>query len=124
MAVDLGQTVPDMRFGLSDELAHGGNLGAGPGGNLLHAVEHKDNPRLPAICLGYLVEQPVVIAFVLYDVTAQVENRQRQQLLLDQVQHIDDTPGTAIAVMERVNSLELVVADGHFDQWIGVVIQM
>ncbi|MNR10514.1 hypothetical protein D3C85_1267710 [compost metagenome] len=54
------------------------------------------------------------------DVTAEVENRQIQQTLLDQEQGVENSPGPAITVGERVNGLELVMPDSHAHQRIQV----
>jgi len=44
------------------------------------------------------------------DVAAQVQDGQVQQLFLNQVEDVDDAAGTPVAVGERVDGLELVVA--------------
>ena len=41
------------------------------------------------------------------------------QALLDQIEHVDDAPGAAVAIVERVDALELMVNQCHFDQWVG-----
>jgi hypothetical protein len=49
----------------------------------------------------------------------QVQYRDLQQSLFDQVEHVDDAPRSAVAVVERVDAFELVVDQGHLDERIG-----
>ena len=42
----------------------------------------------------------------------------------DQHQDVDDTAGASVAVVERVNRLELMVGHGHAHQWIQVVLSV
>jgi tRNA A37 threonylcarbamoyladenosine biosynthesis protein TsaE len=49
---------------------------------------------------------------------AKVEHWDVKQPLLNQVKHIDDSPCSAIAVIEWMNRLELMVYQCHLDQWI------
>jgi len=67
-----------------------------------------------------LLQEAVIIGFGSDDVAAEVEHRDVKQSLLDEVQHIDDATGAAIAIIERVDALELVVNQRHLDEWIGI----
>jgi hypothetical protein len=49
-------------------------------------------------------------------VAGEVQHRYVEQALLDQIQHVEDAPGAAIAVVERVDALELVVDQRHLDE--------
>ena len=50
------------------------------------------------------------------DVAAEIENRDFQQALIHEVQKVEDTAGTAIAINERMNGLKLIVHDGEPDE--------
>lgn len=50
----------------------------------------------------------IVALLGLADIAAQIQNRQIQQPLLDQEQNVDDAPGAAIAVIERVDGRHLL----------------
>ena len=41
--------------------------------------------------------------------------------MVHEVEEVEDASGTAVAVVEWVDGFELVVADGEFDQGVGVV---
>ena len=69
-------------------------------------------------------KQAVIVRFVLNDVSAQIQNRQLKQILLNQKKYVDDPPGSAIAVYERVNRLKLVVGNGHADERVDVDLVM
>jgi hypothetical protein len=58
------------------------------------------------------VQLRIVIRLGPDDGTTEVENRLSQQILLDQEEKLEDSPGAAIAILEGMNRLELVVADG------------
>jgi hypothetical protein len=67
-------------------------------------------PPMPAPC--DIQQEPVVVGLVRDDVTAQVENREIEQPLLDQVQEVDDPAGATISIHEGMDGLEPVVTDG------------
>ena len=49
----------------------------------------------------------------------EIEDRDVEQALLHQVEHADDAAGAAVAVVEGMNALELVVDERHLHQRIG-----
>jgi hypothetical protein len=53
------------------------------------------------------------------DVPAQVEDRKCEQPFLDQEKAVEHAPGSAVAVGERVDRLELVVGGCHPNEGIG-----
>lgn len=67
-------------------------------------------------------EQAVVLCFVLDDVAAEVEDRFVEQVLLHQVKDVQDSTGSSISVVKRVDRLELIVTDGELDQRVQAVL--
>jgi hypothetical protein len=53
-------------------------------------------------------------------VAAEIEHWDVKQSLLDEVQHIDYSASAAVAVIERMNALKLVVNQRHLDERIGI----
>ena len=53
---------------------------------------------------------------------AEVEDRLLEEAVLDQEQRVDHAAGTAVAVEERMDGLELVVAHGQADERVDRVV--
>lgn len=51
----------------------------------------------------------VVFRFIVNDVSAQVENRQVEQIFHHQKKNIDDASGSSVTIIERMDALELMV---------------
>jgi Tfp pilus assembly protein PilN len=85
-------------------------------GGLLDGVQQVEDPVFPRILIAHRLKQAVVVGLGAYDVAAQVEHRNVEQAFLDQIQHVEDAPGAAVAVVERVDALELVMDQRHLDQ--------
>jgi hypothetical protein len=70
-------------------------------------------------------QQAVVVGLVGDHVAAEVQDGQVQQLFLDEVEDVEHAAGAAVAVGERVDGFELVVAHGHADQGVqlGLVVK-
>ena len=98
------------------EFAYRLDLLGRPGTGLFYAVKDKQDPGAPGLFSRDVQEQTIVVTLVLNDVTTQIKNRGVEQTLFDQKQDIQDPSGTAITVSKRVNCLELVMLDSHFDQ--------
>ena len=79
-------------------------------------VQHEQQPRFPCIRARDIEQQTVVVRFVGDDVAAEVEDRKRQQLFLDQEKAVEHPSGSAVAVGEWVDCFELVVSCSHSDQ--------
>lgn len=72
--------------------------------------------------LGDLAQEAVVVALPADDVAAQEEDGLIEQAGEAQEQDEEDAPGAAIAIVKRVDGLELVMEHGHFDKWVEVVV--
>ena len=59
---------------------------------------------------------------MLIDVTAQIEDRQIEELLVDQEEGVEDAPRAAIAIGEGMHGLELVVRRRHADERIDFIV--
>jgi len=86
-----------------------------------HRLQHVQHPILPVVVIAHALQQAVVVRLGADDVTAQVQHRNIQQAFLDQVEHVDDAPGTAIAVVERVDAFKLVMDERHLHQGVGCI---
>ena len=53
-------------------------------------------------------------------ISGEIQDRQSQQVLLDQEQAVDDPARSAIAIREWVDGFKLVVTDGHADERVEV----
>src|SRR5665213_2191628 len=102
-AVDLGRGLLDVLDRHRLQRAYGCDLFGRPGGSFLDALQHVENPRLPRMRAGNVQQQPVVVRLVGDDVSAEVEDGQRQQPFLDQEEAVEHAPGAAIAIGKRVN---------------------
>lgn len=139
--LDLGVRVPEddldqilavdrRRFGLHP-CAHTFHQGTNP----LHlfmgllrrrfdGAQHEQNPVLPVLRIGDAAQAFVVGGTVGDDVARQEQDRDVEQPLLDQIQQIQDAPGTAIAIRKRMDGLELVMHHRHLHQRVDAVLGM
>ena len=99
-----------------------GHLIVGLLGGTDDGVEHVQHPGLPCLLFGHTAQQGVVLRLVCHDVARQEKHRDVQQPGLHQIQQVDDPSGTAIAIVEGVDGLELVVHHGHLHQGVEVVL--
>ena len=120
MAVDLGCGSPNVLDRGCHELANRADLRRGPGGRLLDALEHEQDPGLPGCVAGHAQKEAVVVGLVGDDESAQVEDWQREKLLLDEVQTVEHAPRAAVAVGEGMDRLKLVVGGRHADERVEV----
>jgi hypothetical protein len=81
-----------------------------------HRVGEEGQPRLPIPRLPHLVEQGVVLCAVRFEVEAQIQHRLRQHPLGTKQQGDEEAAQTAVAVEERVDSLELHVGQRRLHQ--------
>ena len=86
------------------------------GGGLLHGVQHVQHPVFPVVIVTHGLQQVVIVGLGAHDVLAQVQHRYVEQPLFHQIQHIQDAPGAAVAVIKRVDAFKLVVRQRHLDQ--------
>ena len=114
--VDLREARMNVFAGVIRQPANGVDLGGCPDGGLGHRFEHEHDPCFPCLVACDIEQQAVVVCLAGDDVAAQIENGQRQQAFLNQVQDVDDSPGSPVAIDEGVNRLELVVTHRHPDQ--------
>jgi hypothetical protein len=84
----------------------GGDAG---GGGLLDGGEHVEHPVLPGVTLAGFLQQAVIVGLGVRDVAGKVEYGDVEQALLDEVEHIDDAPGAAVAIVEGMDAFELVM---------------
>ncbi|MNQ98972.1 hypothetical protein D3C85_1146920 [compost metagenome] len=92
----------------------------GLAGGFFDRHQHEQHPVLPAAFISHGLQQTVVLGLVPNYVAAQVKHRNIEHPALEQVEDVDDAPGTAVAVVERMNAFELVVDQRHLHQWVGV----
>lgn len=78
--------------------------------------QHVEHPFLPSIVLTHGLQQAVVVRLGLHDIAAEVKHGDIQQPLLDQLQHVDDAAGAAVAIVERMDTFELMMDQRHLDQ--------
>ncbi|MNJ49385.1 hypothetical protein D3C77_446110 [compost metagenome] len=120
LTVDLGQLFADALLVAGHQLLDAGDERYGALGRVDHRIEHVEQPGLPVTCVTHRLQFAVVAPLVLDKVAAEIEHRQVEQPLSHQIEQVEDAAGAAIAVIEGVNALELVVDDGHLDQGIGI----
>ena len=89
-------------------------------GGVVHGVEHVEHPRLPRVVTRHIIEQAIVLGPPADDRATEIEDGLVQQPLFHQEQQIENAPGPAVAVRERMDRLELIVADGHSNQRVEV----
>ncbi len=72
-------------------------------GGLLYRVERVENPSLPLVPLPNGLEEPVVVAF-------------RSDNMAAEVEHVHDASGPPVALVERMDALELVRNERHLEK--------
>ncbi len=78
----------------------------------METLEHVKNELVPFLFRAYLPQQAVVFVSILVDVAANVQNRERKELLLHQGHHHQDSSNSPIAIAKRVHRLKLVMCNG------------
>ncbi len=109
----------DAVFGIHQRGLDGVDGFEGVAGGRFDGREHVKHPVFPGVVLAHGLQQAVVVRLGAHDIAAQVEHGDVEQTFLDQVEDVDDAPGAAVAVVERVDALELVVDQRHFDERVG-----
>lgn len=69
---------------------------------VLDRLEHVEHPLLPSVPLAHGLQEPVIVALSTNNVPAEVKDRNVEEPFLDQIKDVDDSPGAAVAVVERV----------------------
>ncbi len=64
MAVDLGQLLAEVVFGLLDEVSHGGDFLSGPLGSGFDGVEEVDDPLFPVFVFGDASEEVLALVSI------------------------------------------------------------
>lgn len=104
---------------------HQGRLDGLGGGNAvdrrgLDCPEHVADPCFPLVVVAHVLEVLVIVGLAAHDGSAEVKHGRGQQPLLDQIQHVDDAPGTPVFIVKGMDALELMMNQCHLDQRIGV----
>lgn len=89
-------------------------------GLFLDCGQHEQNPWFPCLLAGYVAQKAVIVRTVIIDIARKEEDRQIETPAQGQVQYHQDTAGSAIAVIEGMDGLKLVVEDGISDKWINL----
>src|SRR5690606_29525898 len=113
LAVQLGKLLANIMLYLLHQGFHFGNQRNGVLRGVDNAVEHKQQPGFPVAGLSHRLQVRVVVRLAVNDKTAQIQNRQVEQVFGNQIEDIQNSSGTAIAIVERVNAFKLVMNDGH-----------
>ena len=114
------EPLPDVVFRFGDGLVDPADGSRGHPRSLNDGIQHEKDETLPVSPLPDFIELAIVFPFVADDVPAQVENGGVKQLLEDEIQDVHDAASPPVSVVERVDGLELVVDDGHFEQRIDI----
>ena len=99
------------------------DLGDGPGahsGSFDDGIKHEEEVGFPFGVTADAIQQTVIESFSGNDVAAEVEDRGIEEAAKDEVEDVEDAAGAAISVIERVDGLELIVEDGHFDERVDI----
>ncbi|MPM92846.1 hypothetical protein SDC9_139982 [bioreactor metagenome] len=118
--VDAGRVALHSLGGGVDERFDGLDAGRRPLRGAADGVEHEQNPGFPGGIPADVQQEQVVVLLGFDDGFGQVEHRDVEQAPLDQIQQVQHPAGSAVAVDEGVDGLELVVADSHAHQGIDV----
>lgn len=121
-AVNFGLPFPDVAGRVFRQAADGADFGGGPSRCFFDGLQHEEYPGFPGAVPCNVQQEPVVVGLVGDDMAAQVKDGEAEQVLLDQVEDVDDAPGAAVAVAERVDGLELVMGNGHAYERVDVVL--
>ena len=85
-----------------------------------NAFEHEQHPLFPDLFGANLLKQPIVVAFVLDNVPAQIEHRQVEQAVCHEIQDVNDAASAPVTIVERMDALKLVMDDRHLDERIHI----
>ncbi len=124
VSVDVAGLPLHMLDRVFEQRLRGADFVAGPGRCLADCFEHVQGPFLPSLCGGHIEQEAVVVALGPVDMAGQVERRLIEQVAFDEIEQVEYATGSAVAVSERMDDLELIVPCGHAHQRVDVVVGM
>ena len=93
----------------------------GLAGSFFDATKHVKYPRFPCSIFANGLQPAIIMRSGPDDVTAEIKNGQIEQTVLDEIKQIQNAAGSSIAVVKRMNALELIVENGHSHQRIDFI---
>ena len=87
-----------------------------------HTAQQVEAPLGPAVFIAHGLQQAVVVRLGGGDVAAEVKHGQIKQTITLQHQEIQDPPGASVAIVKRVNALELMMGNRHPQQGIETIV--
>lgn len=87
-AIDFWGMLPNIFNGMAAELTNGSDFVGCPAGDFLHASKQENDPFFPFLLPCDLEQEAVVVLLVADDVAAELENGQREQILLNKKQAV------------------------------------
>ena len=109
---------------LVHQITNANYLGPGLPGGYLYGIEHIEYPFLPAVFLGHASQFRIIVVLVADDEMTEIEHRDIQEPFFHQIKDIENTTGSAIAIGERMDRLELIMENGKFHQGIKAILGM
>lgn len=111
--VNLRSAILDQTDGLVQKRANPFDLPDRGAGCFLNPLQQVYNPFFPFAGLRNRAEEFVIARLVFDDIRTQIQDRDIEISFEDEIEHVDDAPRSAVAVVKRMNLLELIMKNRY-----------